>query len=251
MKTCLFSTTLFLALACLVLTGVSEAAAPLDDCRQLVLVTADSWDARAGIMRLYERGEKGPWRQNGAPIKVTLGKNGLAWGRGLYGEAGDAPEDGPMKREGDGKAPAGMFRLGPVFGYAPQATRKLRMAYTQMTDAFECVDDPASGRYNQVLDASGVAQRDWNSSERMHRDDHQYELGVIVAHNAAPAVSGGGSCIFLHVWQKPGAYTSGCTAMSLGDMKRLTAWLDQSKKPVLAQLPENEHAKFRKLYSLP
>lgn len=218
---------------------------------QAALVLADSWNSRAGVMRLYERSPGGPWRQAGAPIRVILGKNGLGWGRGLHDTPGGGAEGITLKREGDGKAPAGIFRLGPAFGYAPAESRRLKIDYMQMTAAFECVDDPASPRYNQVLDASALPARDWNSSERMRRDDGLYEIGVVVAHNMPSTVPGAGSCIFLHVWPKPDGYTSGCTAMAFGDMERVAAWLDPAKSPVLVQLPESEHGKFRKLYGVP
>ena len=121
----------------------------------------------------------------------------------------------------------------------------------RMTGSFECVDDPASAHYNQVLDSSTIAPKDWNSSEQMLRPDGQYALGVVVAHNVKPPVPSGGSCIFLHIWRAPDAYTSGCTSMSHKDMKRLTSWLDEKKAPVLVQLPKDEHEKFSKLYGLP
>jgi len=198
-------------------------------------------------MRLFGRSPGGPWRQQGAAIPVMLGKNGLGWGLGLHGEAGE----GPVKREGDGKAPAGIFRLGPAFGYAPAGTRPLKIAYTQMTDSFECVDDAESFQYNQVLDASRLGGRDWKSAEKMLRPDGEYLLGVMVEHNPAPARPGAGSCIFMHVWRNPGGYTSGCTAMARKDMERVAAWLDAAKSPVLVQLPTGERKRFQELYGAP
>ena len=44
-----------------------------------------------------------------------FGKNGLAWGKGIADNLDQ--RDGPVKHEGDGKAPAGIFKLGTAFGY--------------------------------------------------------------------------------------------------------------------------------------
>jgi D-alanyl-D-alanine dipeptidase len=237
-------------LACLTVFACVEARAqtnPTSQSNQVILVLTDGWETRNGRIRLFERTPGKPWKAVGASIPVMLGKNGMGWGAGLHSDIGP----GPVKREGDGKAPAGVFQLSSVFGIAPATKRKLRMPYTQMTASFECVDDAASAHYNQLLDTSTLASKGWSSSEQMRRLDHQYDLGVVVAHNVTPPVPNGGSCIFMHIWLAPNAYTSGCTAMSRKDMERVAAWLDAKKTPLLVQLPKDEHVRFSKLYDLP
>ena len=221
---------------------------PVSRSRQTLLVLADGWDSRRGEMRLYERAPGGKWKQSGSPIPVVLGYNGLAWGLGLQGD----PGPGPVKREGDGRSVAGIYRLGPVFGADPPQGRKLKMPFRRITESVECVDDPGSPRYNVMLDASGIADKDWRSSETMFRfHDGEYRLGVEVEHNPPPAVPGGGSCIFLHVWRSPTSRTSGCTAMSMEDMERVAVWLDPDKLPLLAQYPESCRELFARAYGLP
>jgi len=220
-------------------------ANPLDVSRQLVLVLADTWESRRGEMRLYERAPGGVWKRRGGAVEVELGKNGLGWGLGLHGE----PGDGPVKREGDGKAPAGIFRISGAFGYAP--ARKLEVPYMHASDTAVCVDDAKSSRYNSAFDSSSVPGRDWKSAEDMRRKDRQYELGLFVDHNSQPAVPGAGSCIFMHVREGKGKYTSGCTAMTLKEMERLASWLEASKNPVLVQIPRAERSRFTSLYGTP
>jgi L,D-peptidoglycan transpeptidase YkuD (ErfK/YbiS/YcfS/YnhG family) len=238
-------------LTCIILLTTANVLAqtgPVSRSRQTLLVLTDDWNSRRGEMRLFERTSGGPWIQNGPVIPVVLGFNGLGWGLGLH----DDQEPGPVKREGDGRSVAGIFPLGSAFGSDPPGRLKLKIPYEQMTKDFECVDDPASSHYNQVLDTSGVPERDWRSSEQMlHDHDGEYRLGVEVEHNLHPSVPGGGSCIFLHVWHSPTARTTGCTAMSLTDMERVAAWLDPDKRPLMAQYPESERERFARMYGLP
>lgn len=215
--------------------------------RQMLLVVADSWDSSRAMLTPYERsGPRQPWTRAGETIPVLLGRSGLGWGRGLHPQ----PPDGPVKQEGDGRAPAGVFRLSRAFGYAPLGAAFPAMPYLHLTPALECVDDTASGSYNLVLDGRN-APRDWNSSEVMRREDHLYELGLAVDHNTSPALAGAGSCIFMHLRREPPAPTAGCTALSRPNMEALALWLDAASQPVLVQLPREEASRLREAWGLP
>ena len=222
---------------------------PLARSRQLVVVTTGGWDALAGTLRRYERkGAKSAWRSVGAELPVVVGRNGLGWGEGLN----DARGDGPVKKEGDGKAPAGVFRLTSAFGYAPaRDARWLRMPYLALTETIECVDDVNSSNYNLILDRNRVAPVDWKSSEQMRGQGESYRWGVVVAHNSDPPVAGRGSCIFLHVWRGPDKGTAGCTALEQARLEELMRWLDPQKRPALVQLPRAEYARLGALWRLP
>jgi len=216
---------------------------------QLVVVTTASWSAPGGTLRAYERDAAGRWRAIRDPVPVTVGRAGSAWGLGLH-----AAQAGPQKREGDGRAPAGMFRLGTAFGYAPQAETAL--PYAPMDADDWCIDVPASPLYNRLVDARDVgAAAVAGSTEPMRRDlhaggDRRYTLGFVIEHNAA-AVRDAGSCIFAHLWKEPGAPTAGCTAMDEPAMRALLAWLDHSKQPLFVLLPVDEHRRLRGPWQLP
>ncbi len=172
-----------------VAAGGKKPPPPLARSRQLVLVTTRDWDAVGGVLRRFERkGARGAWAQVGAEVPVVVGRTGLAWGVGLVEVAGAA---GPRKREGDGKSPAGVFLLGPAFGFAEarEASARLRLPYKPLTPSTECVDDAASRQYNLVVDRDALKAADWNSSERM-REVEGYRWGLVVAHNAAPPAPG-------------------------------------------------------------
>lgn len=220
---------------------------PLAGSRQVVLVTTPDWDSVRGTLRRFERrGERASWTQVGGDFEIVVGRSGLGWGVGVFKTEGD----GPSKREGDGRAPAGVFPLTRAFGFAgARDAAWLRMPYMPLTGGVECVDDTASAHYNRVLDRSDVKAADWNSSERM-REVEGYRWGVVVAHNAR-AVPGQGSCIFLHVWSGPQKGTAGCTAMERPDLETLLRWLDAKKRPLLVQLPDSEYARLSSLWKLP
>ncbi|MDX2033959.1 MAG: hypothetical protein SF339_25015 [Blastocatellia bacterium] len=227
-------------------------SSPLAGARQLVLVTAADWNAVDGEMRRYERAtDRSAWREVGTPIPIVVGRNGMAWGRGLHGEAFPPGGNGPVKKEGDGRAPAGIFSLGAAFGYASRSSAgNLQLPYVQAVETLECVDDMKSAHYNQVLDRRSVKTPDWQSSELMRRQDDLYRLGVIVDHNA-DRVAGCGSCIFLHIWSGAGKGTAGCTAMEAPRLSAVVEWLDAKKQPRLVQLPKAEFRQFQQSWRLP
>ena len=220
---------------------------PLRISRQCLVVVAPNWDAKTGVLRAFERkSSRSDWQTRGPAVPVVLGKKGLAWGRGLI-----RLNASPQKIEGDNKAPAGIFRLGPAFGYARKlAARWIKLAYLPLTKETEGIDDPRSRYYNKLVDRSRVAKVDWRSSEQMLRDDILYKWGVVVAHNPA-GTPGAGSCIFLHVWKNFGSATAGCTAMPERDLVNLLRWLDPAANPLLVQMPRHEYEAARAKFRLP
>ncbi len=178
-----------------------------------------------------------------------VGRTGLAWGRGVHGDGPPAGQDGPRKHEGDGKSPAGLFAIGPAFGYDRAAPRGARLPYTMATSTWRCVDDPASAHYNRLLDEATVVP-DWSSREDLRRDDELYRWVVEIRHNA-DASPGAGSCIFLHVWSGPGSSTAGCTAMAAPRLTALLARLDPTAQPLFVLLTTEAYAALAGPWRLP
>lgn len=217
------------------------------ESRQLVLSTSAGWDAARALVRAYERADaRSPWRPVGPAAEAALGRAGLAWGRGLHAPVAD----GPQKREGDGRSPAGVFALRLATGYASTPPPGARLLYRVATPTLRCVDDTRSAHYNQLVDEAAVA-KDWTSAEDMRRTDELYRLVVWVGHNDAPVEPGAGSCIFLHLRSGPGAVTAGCTAFDAAPLEGLLAWLDPAARPVLVQLPESEYRGRASAWGLP
>lgn len=226
------------------------ADSPLTGSRQLLLVVADEWTSTAARLRRFARTALGAeWAPVGEAFAVSLGQCGLAWGIGLHRAVG---ADAPQKREGDRRAPAGVFAITALFGAAGHPlARSARLPYFGATPDLKAIDDPASGHYNRIVAQSAVAKIDWKSHEDMLRDDDRYAIGAVVAHNSPNPVPGAGSCIFIHVWQSQGMPTAGCTAGALADISELCAWLDGTASPVLVQLPRAEYARCQAAWALP
>jgi L,D-peptidoglycan transpeptidase YkuD (ErfK/YbiS/YcfS/YnhG family) len=217
----------------LIFATVAQSSGLPDSTRQLLVVTTESWRSRSGSLQRYRAiGER--WEAIGNAVPVSVGRNGLAWAQGTRS----------AKHEGDRCAPAGIFALGPAFGYAGHPPAGCKLSYRAITERDYFVDDPTSADYNRwVTIPTGKENRPekfWRSFERMRRHDQLYELGIVIQQNEHPIVKGKGSAIFLHVWKSVGAPTIGCTAMARGDLVELLRWLDPKQKPLLVQAPASE-----------
>ena len=204
--------------------------------QQAIVVLSKSWSSSDGQLQRYEKSQ-GKWQPIGQAFAVKLGRNGLAWGRGLHSLEGLSS----FKQEGDGKAPAGVFKLGSSFGYSAEALSGQRYPYKQATERDYYIDDVNSPDYNRWVhidsDVSNTPKAYWQSFERMRRDDGLYALGLEVEHNKSPIEKMAGSAIFMHIWKDKTTSTSGCTAMDKGNLISLLKWLDADKQPLLVQVP--------------
>ena len=221
---------------------------PWAQTHQMVLVVTPDFDASQGTLTTWTR-EGGEWKATAASTPVTVGTKGSAWGLGLH-----PAQPGTQKREGDGKAPAGVFELGEAFGYANEVPTA--MTYVAMQASDWCIDVPASDLYNRIVDAKDVGEAAvQGSTEPMRRDlhvdgDQRYREGFVIRHNPQN-VSGAGSCIFAHLWKAPGEPTAGCTAMDDAAMGSLLGWLDPARRPVFVLLPQKEYERLKRAWGLP
>lgn len=149
----------------------------------------------------------------------TLSLGALQWpcviGKGGWCAAAE-------KREGDGCTPLGQW---PVRGALLRPGRvdmsemlHIPWRWTRANDGWS--DDPADPQYNRPV----LLPHDF-SAEVLQRDDHAYDVIVVLGHNDAPPVPGRGSAIFFHIWNpgpdgapKP---TEGCVAIDGEAMRGL------------------------------
>jgi zinc D-Ala-D-Ala dipeptidase len=218
-----------------------------DGAQQIITAIVDDWTATRATLRSWRR-ELGQWRSDGPAWQGVVGRAGTGWGSGLHGIGAPPGRPGPVKREGDGKSPAGMFALRGSYGYAAAAPPGTRTPYVALDENWNCVDDPASAHYNQIVDRRTVDAVDWKSDETMRRKDELYTWVVDVAHNPARTANLG-SCIFFHVWRGLDSVTVGCTAMAEDRLAKLIATLDPGAVYVL--LPRAEYAALAERWGLP
>lgn len=215
----------------------------LKNSEQILIVVTKDWNAAQGNLCYYEK-KKDKWLKASNDINMGLGYSGLGWGSGLINFEKSV---GPVKHEGDGRSPAGVFNLSYSFGYLPiDSLSWLKYPYKQVTTNIECVDDTTSKYYNTLVDVNKIPKT-WKRSERMRGVGNHYKYGIIVEHNSNPPIPGCGSCIFIHVWEGLGKSSSGCTTLSEEEIIRLLRWLDAKKNPLLIQLPEIEYNKVKPL----
>ena len=238
------------ALFCLFgITGSLRAFEVPAESSQIIVGTADGWNATHVTLSIHERKQGGPWKAVGPTWTGRLGKNGLIWGRGLH----PLPTGAKMKVEGDRRAPAGVFDLGGAWGYAPSIQKAPSLSYIQVTTRDLWFEDVKSPLYNQYLRINHEPRTTEEKKAQMKQGDHAHSLKLFIAHNAYPRIQpGAGSSIFFHIWRNAGnATTFGCTTMSEENLKRLIATVDPAKRPVYVLLPKDEYDQYRAVWKLP
>jgi L,D-peptidoglycan transpeptidase YkuD (ErfK/YbiS/YcfS/YnhG family) len=230
----------------------AEARLP-DDCEQVLVGIAPNWNSSYVTLTMYEKkgfGKKA-WKAQGPSWKGRLGRSGLVWGRGIHPRV---PDNIRTKREGDGRAPAGIFQLGGAYGYAPSVKKSPLLPYRQITTRDMWYEDTSSPYYNQHRVLDHEPRTTAEKKAQMKQGDYAHSLKLFIEHNSKKTgiTPGEGSSIFFHIWRREGAApTAGCTTMSEANLKRLIAAIDPSKNPLYVLLPEAEYKKFRELWKLP
>ncbi len=223
---------------------VASALPP--DVRQLVVSVAPHWGAPKGKLQLFERDGRG-WRAVSPVVPALYGRAGLAWGRGVLG----TNEEGRKKVERDKRAPAGVFRIGMVYGYDEQLPPGSDYPYHQVTEADAWIDDPKLPHYNQHVTVDLNNTPAWFKKQKMRHGDFAYHWLVEIRHNADPPVPFAGSAIFFHIRRGVNRPTAGCTTMERGNLENMIRWLRADGNPHYALLPWSEYQKKWKAWGLP
>lgn len=199
---------------------------------QLVVVISADMNSSTAVMQRYDKTDR--WQKTGEAVPVMLGRNGLGWAEGRE----------PLKVEGDGRSPAGVFEISRTFGSDEHPNSA--MTYVHADANLICIDDGSDEKYNQMAVLDPVHPP--KSFETMLRDDGVYRNGAIIEYNAK-GEKGRGSCIFIHLNHSDNRPTSGCTAMDEEPLKELLGWFDPSKKPKIVQIPKSECGRYQKEFA--
>ena len=165
------------------------------------VVEAD--DIVGGISRTVERDGWLSW--DGRRVRCALGKGGVR----------------ADKTEADGATPVGRFPLRRVYFRSDRLeTPTTRLPIIQLFPDDAWCDDPDYPTYNSKVITPYPAR-----TEPLWRDDHLYDIIVVLGHNDAPVVPGAGSAIFLHVARPSYSPTAGCVALARADLVELLTLL--------------------------
>ncbi len=219
-----------------------------DACRQLVAAVAADWDSpRASLLRFERDGPGAPWRAVAPPAPAQLGRSGLAWGRGVRGQ----DEPGAAKREGDGRAPAGLFAIGLLYTNDPAPPEGTVYPFFHVTEADAWIDDPDLPDYNRRVRVDLADPPAWFARQRMNTTDPVYRWRIEIRHNADPPAPGAGSAIFFHLRRGPDRRTAGCTTLAEADLLALIRWLRAEAAPHYVLLPREAYAARAEAWGLP
>ena len=125
--------------------------------------------------------EEGLWwaRFGDCRVRCAIGKGGIV----------------SDKREGDGGSPSGRWPLRRLL-YRPDrlARPHTGLPIREIAPNDGWCDAPGDPNYNRPVTLPYDA-----SHERLWREDHLYDLVVVLGHNDDPPAPGRGSAIFLHI----------------------------------------------------
>lgn len=149
----------------------------------------------------------------GAQVPCSLGRSGRRVG----------------KREGDGATPIGSWRLTEVLYRADRVPRpRSAVPIRSLRPDDGWCDAVGDRNYNRH-----VRHPYPSSAERLWRDDHVYDLIVVMTHNRVPRVQGRGSAVFVHLARPDNTPTEGCIALEERDLRRLLAHCSRRTRVVV------------------
>jgi len=147
-------------------------------------------------------------------VKKGASRATLDWGEGARACAIGRGGIGAKGGEGDGITPAGVFAVRRVL-YRPDRVSPPRteLPVSPIAEDDGWCDAPSDPNYNKPVKLPHAA-----SHERLWREDHLYDVVVVLGFNDAPVIAGKGSAIFLHVARPDYGPTEGCVALALPDL---------------------------------
>jgi D-alanyl-D-alanine dipeptidase len=203
---------------------------------RLVIVTVPSMTSVKATVHIFAR--KTPadasWERAAQPEPAVVGAAGIGWSEDFNYLA---KKDEPVKREGDKRTPAGIFRMAGPFGFE---ANKLP-GYTKLEAGRSyCVDDPTSPLYGKIvskkLATSVKSTEDMSTVPGLKR--------AIMVDYPARRGAKAGSCIFVHVWDGADKGTNARIGMPEERVAELQEWSGKGFTAI-AIVAENAADRFK------
>lgn len=127
------------------------------------------------------------------------------------------------KTEGDQATPEGCFCMREVF-FRPDRIKNLEITLPAkpLNPNNGWCDDPKDKNYNKFVKLPYPA-----SAEKLWREDHLYDIIVVLGYNDGPIIPGKGSAIFMHIARENYSPTDGCIALALPDLLEILKTVDK------------------------
>jgi L,D-peptidoglycan transpeptidase YkuD (ErfK/YbiS/YcfS/YnhG family) len=111
--------------------------------------------------------------------------------------------------EGDNITPKGIFKIIKIY-YRPDKIKKIKtlIKKIKIKKNMGWCDDPNSRFYNKMINLPTKY-----SHEKLYRNDHLYDLIVVLSYNTNPIIKNRGSAIFMHIANNSYKKTKGCIAL--------------------------------------
>jgi L,D-peptidoglycan transpeptidase YkuD (ErfK/YbiS/YcfS/YnhG family) len=149
----------------------------------------------------------------GKRFRCAFGRGGVQWD----------------KKEGDGTTPAGVWPLRRVLYRKDRLSApESGLPLGEIAENDGWCDDPEDRCYNQPVTLPYEAR-----AEALWRDDHLYDVMVVLGYNDSPPVPGRGSAVFFHLAHENYRSTEGCLAVSLADMRVILKACDTRTRVVV------------------
>ncbi len=142
------------------------------------------------------------------PLNLILKNGQLSWGKHTFpctwGKSGIIA----TKIEGDGATPIGSFPFLKVY-YRPDRLEAPTtcLPVEALTPHDGWCDDPNDPKYNQFVSLPYPGRH-----EKLWREDHVYDIILVVNYNIEPIIEHKGSAIFVHLSKPDNSPTAGCVA---------------------------------------
>jgi L,D-peptidoglycan transpeptidase YkuD (ErfK/YbiS/YcfS/YnhG family) len=201
-----------------------------------MIVTVPSMTSVKAVLHTFERRTPADaaWLRSGPPEAAVVGAAGIGWSEDFDYLA---KKDEPVKREGDKRTPAGVFRVAGPFGFEGN---KLP-GYTKLEAGRSyCVDDPTSLLYGKIVSkkvaASVKSTEDMSTVPGLKR--------AIMVDYPARRGAKAGSCIFVHVWDGADKGTNARIGMPEERVAVLQEWSSKGFTAI-AVVSEDAAPRFR------
>ena len=134
-------------------------------------------------------------------FRCSLGKNGIK----------------KKIKEGDNITPRGIFRIKKLYYRADRIKRiTTSIKKIKIKKNTGWCDDFKSASYNKEIKLPSKF-----GHEKLYRNDHLYDLVVVINYNTNPIIKKKGSAIFIHISKNNYQTTSGCIALKKSDLIKI------------------------------